>query len=143
MEKVLFFYYETEEHVEYPDLNSLGTVKWHEIDYIVFVECQLNSDGKYYEIGGDPERIIADSFDSLCDRYYNEYLRVLDNEAHQMNYSEEIEFLVDGLKSENLLTKENVAWVNYFVLYHETRWNNEYEQRKAAREAAAESTRPS
>lgn len=141
MESVLLFYYEVEEKYEYPDPNSLGRIVWYEIDYAEFVEYTKNPDGTYGcdRVGG---RDIK-TFDELCDMQYSYYKETLSNEANQFEGYEEQEYLYNELKEIDFNTKENRAWIDFWVLYHNARWMKEHEQRKAAREAEEQSVRPS
>lgn len=119
--KVLLWEYIIQEWVEYPDSNSLGTIRWYEIFEIEFFWLDSN-DTPIERMG------------SIQYRHYDE---ALEYDAHDMNEDDDIQFVINHLNQQKLATPENISWVYFWVSYQHDEWTKRYEQRKAAREAEA------
>ena len=121
--EVMLWEYETKEWVEYPDPNSLGTIRWHEIIDINFFWMDTN----------------VTPIESIGSCQYRHFHEASELNAHDMNEDEDIDFVMHYLKQQDLATPENMAWVYFWVSYQHDEWTRRYEQRKAERAAAAES----
>lgn len=120
--KVLLWEYEIKEWIDYPDPNSLGSIRWNEIIDINFFWCDTN----------------VRSVESLGSTQYRHFFEALEYDAHDMNEADEIDFVLHHLKQQDLATPENIGWVHFWVSYQHDEWTRRYEKRKAERAASAQ-----